>query len=659
MPVFVLLFTSAPGTGGRRGRTCHHDYRLEATIPPDLGRHRRACRRGGGCRPVEPGSGGGLRRHGDPPGPDLLRHLLLEVRRDRPRPRREALEDRGQSGRPAEPGPALPAGDGRRRRAFRPRSPQGAPAPPAEARPGGMDGGHLGPGPRRRRREAPEDQGGARSRSRGGVLARHRRHLPEAHAARVRDAEHGRPVVRPVPRTARRRVRADLRGGSGLARAHRHPQCALPRADRLAPRREHAQHSGAGVRGGRGLGGVDHRRRPALLRGRRQGDALPAHQAGRRSRAGARLDERPGVRGAVRQGVCRRPRLRLRRVCGRDRRRHPRVGVSRDGHRARGHSRDGTRDGQAPSRHARSPGPPRHLVRRRRAAEPRDRAVERAARQLGPQGRLLEARPDDRARLPVSAVPAVGKREGGQPQRKIQVRQRVADHGDSRGDHHRPAVSDQGLVRLRDQPDPRHARSARDDPRHPGPRSSRRGRRDPRGDRRVGRRGAAGSHVSRTPRRPERGVVPRAVRGAAPACRPRAPLPEAELVDRPPAGAQARARRLLSLDDDRGIPAAPVEQGGPQLRDAEDEGDHPRREAARVLRGRRAAGVPDGVREDRVLLDAAARSRLRPRSEVPGGRSRRPRARSGCCSAARRCTRSAARSPTRSSTTGCPRTRSG
>ena len=183
-----------------------------------------------------------------------------------------------------------------------------------------------------------------------------------------------------------------------LAGAHRHPQRPLPRADRLAPRREHAQHAGAGVRrGGRQRRDGD-RRRPALLGRGEQGEALPADQAGHRPRAAARVDERARGRGAVRPGVRRGARLRLRGVRRRDRGVHAGVGVPGDRHRAGRDPRDGARDGAPPPGDARAPRPARDLVRRRRAAQPRGRAAQRAARQLGPQGRLLPAGQPERAR---------------------------------------------------------------------------------------------------------------------------------------------------------------------------------------------------------------------------------------------------------------------
>ena len=70
-------------------------------------------------------------------------------------------------------------------------------------------------------------------------------------------------------------------------------------------------------------------------------------------------------------------------------------------------------------------------------------------------------------------------------------------HGHPRGDDHRPAVSDQGLVRVRDQPDPCDAEPGRNDPRHPCARPARRRGRHPVGDRGVGGCRAARGHLPR------------------------------------------------------------------------------------------------------------------------------------------------------------------
>ena len=73
------------------------------------------------------------------------------------------------------------------------------------------------------------------------------------------------------------------------------------------------------------------------------------------------------------------------------------------------------------------PGPPRHLVRRRRAAQPRDRAPERAPRQLGPEGRLLPAGEHGRAR-PIRTRPTRSPDAGkvDNPGQRVPVRERGA-----------------------------------------------------------------------------------------------------------------------------------------------------------------------------------------------------------------------------------------
>ncbi len=158
-------------------------------------------------------------------------------------------------GNPADPlsrRPPLPARHRRRGRALRQRSAEGAAHPPQAARRRRVGAGDLGRGAQPRRGEDAGDQGEVRPGGGRPVLARPRRHLPQAHHQGLRIAEHRGPVLRAVPRPARRRVPPDVRRGGRLARAHRHPERALPRADRLAPRREHAQHAGAGIRRGDG-----------------------------------------------------------------------------------------------------------------------------------------------------------------------------------------------------------------------------------------------------------------------------------------------------------------------------------------------------------------------------------------------------------------------
>ena len=92
--------------------------------------------------------------------------------------------------------------------------------------------------------------------------------------------------------------------------------------------------------------------------------------------------------------------------------RTPGVGLSRDGHRARRDSRDGARNGPSPARDPGAPGAAHHLVWGRRAAQPGHRAAERAARQLGTQGRVLLPVQHGRTRLPIPGLSALGTRQG-------------------------------------------------------------------------------------------------------------------------------------------------------------------------------------------------------------------------------------------------------
>ena len=365
------------------------------------------------------------------------------------------------------------------------------------ARRGKVGRGDLGRGARVHRRAHADDQGEVRTGSGRPVQPRHRRDVPQAHAQGVRHHQQRGSVVCTVPRSSRRGLQPDVRRGNRLTRTHRHPQCPLPGADRLAPRREHAQHAGAGVRGGERQRRDDHRGGPALLDCGEQGEALPAREAGYGPRAVARLDERPRDRGPVRHGLRHEARLRLRLLQGRTGAVHAGVGLSGDGDRARSHPRNGARNGVPPSRDAGAPGTPCHLVWRRRAAQPRHRAAQCAARQLGSQGRLLLPVEHGRAGLSVSALPAVGTRQGGQPEPAVSFRDGSHHHGHPRGDDHRRAVSDQGLVRVRDQPDPRDAEPGRNDPRHPCARPARRRGRHPVGDRGVGGCRAARGHLPR------------------------------------------------------------------------------------------------------------------------------------------------------------------
>ena len=198
---------------------------------------------------------------------------------------------------------------------------------------------------------------------------------------------------------------ADLRPGPRFARADRHREHRLPRADRLAPRREHAQPAGAGVLERRGAPDPDHRRRPALLGGGEQGEVLAADQAGHRPRAAARVDERPRDRRLVRQDLRRAVRARLREVRRGDQVGDARVGGHRDRPRPGADPRDRARVLAAPAGVADPPGPARQLVRRRRAAQPRGGAAQRAARQLGPARRHPHAERHQGRGLPAAEVP--------------------------------------------------------------------------------------------------------------------------------------------------------------------------------------------------------------------------------------------------------------
>ncbi len=266
------------------------------------------------------------------------------------------------------------------------------------------------------------------------------------------------------------------------------------------------------------------------------------------------------------------------------------------------------------------PGPPRHLVRRRHAAQPRDRAAERAARELGAEGRLL--RSPSAWTCPAYPYPPYPKSEQGQgrqPGQAVPLRDRDDHHRHPRGDDHRPAVPDQGLVRLRHEPDPRAAQRAGDDPGDPDPRPARRGRRHRQRDRRLGRRRAARGDVSRALRRAERRVVPRAVRGPAPAGRASRP------PTRSPTGG-SRASWPSSSASRRTTPGKTIEEyldhrltgAGPQPRArSRRRGSCAASRKPVYFEEGVAADVPDPVGQDRVLLDAAQGRGLRPRPEVP------------------------------------------
>ena len=325
------------------------------------------------------------------------------------------------------------------------------------------------------------------------VLSRHRRHLPQAHAAGVRHAEHGGTVVCAVPRAARRRLRADLRRRGRVARADRHPQRALPRAHRLAPRREHAQHAGAGVRRGGWRRRVGHRRRPALLDCREQGEVLPSDQARHRPRAHPRLDERRRLRGAVRHGVRRR---RTASASTRSRRRwrpaRPEWAYPETGIEPGPDSRDGARDGALPARDARPSRTARDLVRRRHTAQPRAGAAQRADGELGAEGRILDAGADGRrpaTRTRRTRAPARGKVDN--PDGKYPFATEAITTGIREATLTGQPYPVKGWMvyatnLLHAMPEP-----GGDDPRHQGARPAGRGRCHPERDGRLGRRRAA------------------------------------------------------------------------------------------------------------------------------------------------------------------------
>ena len=106
----------------------------------------------------------------------------------------------------------------------------------------------------------------------------------------------------------------------------------------------------------------------------------------------------------------------------------PEWAYAEDRYRAGGDPRDGARDGATPSGDPGAPGSPRHLVRRRRPAQPRHRAAQRPARQLGPQGRLLVSGEHGRAGLGLPAVSEAGAAQGGQPRQEVPLRRRRPDH---------------------------------------------------------------------------------------------------------------------------------------------------------------------------------------------------------------------------------------
>ena len=230
--------------GRRRGRRCH--------VVPDPPRRRRRSARG--------------ERRGH--GPDVLRDVLLALRRNRLRARRQALEVRRQSQGPAFQGTAVSARHRGGGLAQRPRPPAHAADPHRRARQGTVEGGELRGGHRRHRRAHGQAQGRARPGIARAVQPWLRPALLPARAQVLGRDQRRRAVVRAMPRAAGHRVHAHAGQRGRLARAHRHREHRLPRADRQPPGREHAQHPGAGVRAGHRTQHSDHRRRSTASRSR-------------------------------------------------------------------------------------------------------------------------------------------------------------------------------------------------------------------------------------------------------------------------------------------------------------------------------------------------------------------------------------------------------
>jgi thiosulfate reductase/polysulfide reductase chain A len=79
-----------------------------------------------------------------------------------------------------------------------------------------------------------------------------------------------------------------------------------------------------------------------------------------------------------------------------------------------------------PPGHARAPGTPRELERRRRPARPRDRAAERAARKLGAPGRPVPVGRHEGRGLSLPEVPGGHEAQGRQPRPSLALRARAA-----------------------------------------------------------------------------------------------------------------------------------------------------------------------------------------------------------------------------------------
>ena len=439
--------------------------------------------------------------------------------------RRRPLEDRGQPRRPALARPALPARHRRRRRPLRPRPPARPAAARQRPRRGEVDRGHLGRGARPRRREDAEDQGRVRPGGGRALQPRHRRRRSSSTRSRPSASPN---IAAPSFAQCRgpRDVGFELTFGEAIGSPERtdiaNARCLVLIGSHLGENmhntqvQEFAEAIGSGatiivadprfsiaaskakhylpIKPGTDLALLLAWMNVLVAEGLYDQEYVAAHGFG--------FEAFAAEIAAVHAGV----------------------GLPRDRHRAGRDPRDRARDGAAPPGDARAPGPPRDLVRRRRAAQPRDRAAERAARQLGTQGRLLPAGQHGRAR-PIPTRPTRSRRRG-----KV-----------DNPDHRYPFASEAITTGIREatltgkpypvkgwfvyatnliQALPNEAETIRaiqaldllvvvDVVRQR--------------DRGLGRRRAARGHLPRALRRAERRAVPRAVRGAAPAGRRRRP----------------------------------------------------------------------------------------------------------------------------------------
>ena len=374
---------------------------------------------------------------------------------------------------------------------------------------------------------------------------------------------------------------------------------------------------------------ADHRRRSALLGRREQGEALAADQAGHRPRAAARLDERASSpRAATTRSTSGAYGIGFEQFAAEIKRPTRRSGRATETGIEAAVIRETAREmRQLPAGHPHPPRPPLHLVRRRHAAQPRHRAAQRAARELGAQGRLLDARPSMKTcpgtRLP-KPTRSRRKRKVDNPEHAVPVRRRGDHHRHSRGDHHRQPVPDQGLDVYATNLMQRAAEPGGDHRGHPG---------------KLDLLVVSTSCRARSPAGPTWSCPKPPTWSATTTCTSswfrdpfvalRQPVvappgrPEAELVDRQAAGEQARASApscpwttIEEYLDHCALERAPATTG-----EAEAEGVIIRgpKQPIIVRRGA-AAGVRHAVGQDRVLVERLRRCRLR-----PGARSTRAR----------------------------------